>query len=150
LSIKDLLLSDGGVTITATRIRPRIILGAHSVAPFISAVNRLSSFARVQSATRRAALRNMPVLGNRSTSRRPREHAARTPAGSVSARGRARYGVHPFSAPPSNATRPRPAMKVVNSLKSATKRHTVSRIVRRKGRVYVINKTNPRFKARQG
>ncbi|HKF70150.1 MAG TPA: 50S ribosomal protein L36, partial [Stellaceae bacterium] len=24
------------------------------------------------------------------------------------------------------------------------------RIVRRKGRVYVINKTNPRYKARQG
>jgi large subunit ribosomal protein L36 len=41
-------------------------------------------------------------------------------------------------------------MKVVNSLKSAKKRHKDSRIVRRKGRVYVINKTNPRFKARQG
>jgi large subunit ribosomal protein L36 len=42
------------------------------------------------------------------------------------------------------------AMKVVNSLKSAKKRHKDCRIVRRKGRVYVINKTNPRFKARQG
>jgi large subunit ribosomal protein L36 len=41
-------------------------------------------------------------------------------------------------------------MKVVNSLKSAKKRHKDCRIVRRKGRVYVINKTNPRFKARQG
>jgi large subunit ribosomal protein L36 len=45
---------------------------------------------------------------------------------------------------------PRLVMKVVNSLKSAKKRHKDSRIVRRKGRVYVINKTNPRFKARQG
>ncbi len=41
-------------------------------------------------------------------------------------------------------------MKVLNSLKSAKKRHKNCRIVRRKGRVYVINKTNPRFKARQG
>ena len=41
-------------------------------------------------------------------------------------------------------------MKVVNSLKSAKARHKDCRIVRRKGRVYVINKTNPRFKARQG
>jgi large subunit ribosomal protein L36 len=29
-------------------------------------------------------------------------------------------------------------------------RHKACRIVRRRGRVYVINKTNPRFKARQG
>jgi large subunit ribosomal protein L36 len=41
-------------------------------------------------------------------------------------------------------------MKVVNSLKSAKSRHKQCRIVRRKGRVYVINKQNPRFKARQG
>ncbi|MDA0703976.1 MAG: type B 50S ribosomal protein L36 [Proteobacteria bacterium] len=41
-------------------------------------------------------------------------------------------------------------MKVVNSLKSAKNRHKECRIVRRKGRVYVINKQNPRFKARQG
>ncbi|MBL8708233.1 MAG: type B 50S ribosomal protein L36 [Rhodospirillaceae bacterium] len=41
-------------------------------------------------------------------------------------------------------------MKVINSLKSAKARHKDCRIVRRKGRVYVINKTNPRFKARQG
>ena len=31
---------------------------------------------------------------------------------------------------------------------AASRKHC--RIVRRKGRVYVINKTNPRFKARQG
>lgn len=42
------------------------------------------------------------------------------------------------------------AMKVINSLKSAKKRHKECRVVRRKGRVYVINKRNPRFKARQG
>lgn len=42
------------------------------------------------------------------------------------------------------------AMKVVNSLKTAKMREKNCRVVRRKGRVYVINKKNPRFKARQG
>ncbi|MCB1421317.1 MAG: 50S ribosomal protein L36, partial [Nitratireductor sp.] len=28
--------------------------------------------------------------------------------------------------------------------------HRANRLVRRKGRVYIINKQNPRFKARQG
>jgi len=41
-------------------------------------------------------------------------------------------------------------MKVRNSLKSLKARHKDCRLVRRKGRVYVINKTQPRFKARQG
>jgi large subunit ribosomal protein L36 len=41
-------------------------------------------------------------------------------------------------------------MKIVNSLKSMRGRHKANRLVRRKGRVYIINKTNPRFKARQG
>ncbi len=41
-------------------------------------------------------------------------------------------------------------MKVVNSLRGAKKRDKNCRIVRRRGRVYVINKSNPRFKARQG
>jgi large subunit ribosomal protein L36 len=41
-------------------------------------------------------------------------------------------------------------MKIANSLKSLKKRDKNCRIVRRKGRVYVINKVNPRFKARQG
>jgi large subunit ribosomal protein L36 len=41
-------------------------------------------------------------------------------------------------------------MKIVNSLKSMKTRHKDCRIIRRKGRVYVINKSNPRFKARQG
>ena len=42
------------------------------------------------------------------------------------------------------------SMKVRNSLKSLIKRHRDNKVVRRKGRVYIINKTNPRFKARQG
>ncbi len=41
-------------------------------------------------------------------------------------------------------------MKVRNSLKSLKSRHKDCRLVRRKGRIYVINKTQPRFKARQG
>ena len=41
-------------------------------------------------------------------------------------------------------------MKVVNSLKTIKKRDKNCRIIRRKGRVLVINKRNPRFKARQG
>ncbi|MFL5333144.1 MAG: type B 50S ribosomal protein L36 [Geminicoccaceae bacterium] len=41
-------------------------------------------------------------------------------------------------------------MKIRNSLKTAKARHKDCRLVRRKGRIYVINKTNPRFKARQG
>ena len=41
-------------------------------------------------------------------------------------------------------------MKVRNSLKTAKARHKDCRLVRRKGRIYVINKTTPRFKARQG
>jgi large subunit ribosomal protein L36 len=42
------------------------------------------------------------------------------------------------------------AMKVRNSLKSLRGRHRSNRLVRRKGRVYVINKVQRRFKARQG
>ena len=41
-------------------------------------------------------------------------------------------------------------MKVRNSLRSLKKRDKDCRIIRRKGRVYVINKTDPRFKAKQG
>ena len=41
-------------------------------------------------------------------------------------------------------------MKVKNSLRSLKSRHRDCRVVRRKGRVYVINKTQRRFKARQG
>lgn len=41
-------------------------------------------------------------------------------------------------------------MKVKSSLKSLKSRHKDCKVVRRKGRVYVINKTDPRFKAKQG
>jgi large subunit ribosomal protein L36 len=40
-------------------------------------------------------------------------------------------------------------VKVRNSLRSLKKRHRQCQVVRRRGRVYVINKTNRRFKARQ-
>lgn len=41
-------------------------------------------------------------------------------------------------------------MQVLNSLKSAKQRHPDCQIVKRKGRLYVICKSNPRFKAVQG
>ena len=41
-------------------------------------------------------------------------------------------------------------MKIKNSLKALKGRHRDNRMVRRKGRIYIINKTAPRFKARQG
>jgi large subunit ribosomal protein L36 len=41
-------------------------------------------------------------------------------------------------------------MKVASSLKSLRKRDLNSKIVKRRGKVYVINKKNPRYKARQG
>ncbi|PKF61839.1 50S ribosomal protein L36 [Psychromonas sp. psych-6C06] len=39
-------------------------------------------------------------------------------------------------------------MKVLSSLKSAKNRHPDCQIVRRKGKLFVICKSNPRFKAR--
>ena len=65
-------------------------------------------------------------------------------------------GLAPISTPSRSLTRPYggPArvyvMKVRSSLKSLKGRHRDCKLVRRKGRLYVINKTNPRFKARQG
>jgi len=41
-------------------------------------------------------------------------------------------------------------MKVLSSLKSAKNRHPDCQIVKRRGRIFVICKTNPRFKAVQG
>ena len=40
-------------------------------------------------------------------------------------------------------------MKIKSSLKSIKKRDLNSKLVRRRGRIYIINKTNPKFKARQ-
>ncbi|MFO1187851.1 MAG: type B 50S ribosomal protein L36 [Alphaproteobacteria bacterium] len=41
-------------------------------------------------------------------------------------------------------------MKVRNSLRSLKTRHKDCQVVRRRGRVHVINKTHKRYKARQG
>ncbi len=41
-------------------------------------------------------------------------------------------------------------MKVVNSLKTLKDRDRNCRVIRRKGRLYVINKKKPRCKVRQG
>lgn len=57
------------------------------------------------------------------------------------------HSVRPASAsPPKSVT----AMKIKNSLKSLLTRHRENRLVRRRGRMYIINKKAPRFKARQG
>jgi large subunit ribosomal protein L36 len=41
-------------------------------------------------------------------------------------------------------------MKVRNSLRTLKRRHKDCRLVRRRGRVFVINKSNPRYNVRQG
>jgi len=41
-------------------------------------------------------------------------------------------------------------MKIKNSLRTAKLREKNCRVIRRRGRVYVINKKDPRYKTRQG
>ncbi|MCY4190807.1 MAG: type B 50S ribosomal protein L36 [Rhodospirillaceae bacterium] len=41
-------------------------------------------------------------------------------------------------------------MKIASSIKTLKNRHKDCRVVRRRGRVYVINKKVRKFKARQG
>ena len=41
-------------------------------------------------------------------------------------------------------------MKIASSLKSLKKRDLDSKMVRRRGKIYIINKKKPKFKARQG
>ncbi len=41
-------------------------------------------------------------------------------------------------------------MKIASSLKSLKKRDLNSKLVKRRGKVFIINKKNPKFKARQG
>jgi large subunit ribosomal protein L36 len=41
-------------------------------------------------------------------------------------------------------------MRIRNSLRSAKARDKNNRLVRRRGRLYIINKKNPRMKVRQG
>ena len=43
----------------------------------------------------------------------------------------------------------RRAMKILSSLKSAKTRHRDCKVIRRRGKVFVICKSNPRFNARQ-
>lgn len=43
----------------------------------------------------------------------------------------------------------RRTMKILSSLKSAKTRHRDCKVIRRRGKVFVICKSNPRFKARQ-
>ena len=54
------------------------------------------------------------------------------------------------SAPRPEPDKPFPVMKVLSSLASMKRRHADCQVVRRKGTLYVICKTNPKFKARQG
>jgi large subunit ribosomal protein L36 len=42
------------------------------------------------------------------------------------------------------------SMKIRNSLKALMTRHRANKLVRRRGRVYIINKVDKRYKARQG
>jgi large subunit ribosomal protein L36 len=63
-------------------------------------------------------------------------------------RRRALHKVARPSQPP--RARPRKTMKIRNSLRSLKKRDKDCRVIRRRGRVYVINKAKRRFKARQG
>jgi large subunit ribosomal protein L36 len=58
--------------------------------------------------------------------------------------------IHPYRLRAPRSLSELAAMKVRNSLKSLRGRHRANRLVRRKGRVYVINKVQRRFKARQG
>lgn len=55
------------------------------------------------------------------------------------------YNFDPDGSTPTGKT-----MKIKNSLKALKARHRDNQLVRRKGRVYIINKTAPRYKARQG
>jgi large subunit ribosomal protein L36 len=67
--------------------------------------------------------------------------------------GHAANGTLQFSArrtSPARFSFGKSAMKIVNSLKSLKGRHRDNRVIRRRGRTYVINKTDRRFKARQG
>ena len=59
-------------------------------------------------------------------------------------------GRAPYTTALPNSSNPCKAMKVRSSLKTLKTRHRDCKLVRRKGRIYVINKTNPRYKARQG
>ncbi|EMI40638.1 50S ribosomal protein L36 [Rhodopirellula sp. SWK7] len=44
----------------------------------------------------------------------------------------------------------KPSMKVVSSIGALKYRHPDCQVVKRRGRIYVICKSNPKFKVRQG
>lgn len=52
--------------------------------------------------------------------------------------------------PATDHSQPIFVMKVLSSLSSAKRRHTDCQVVNRRGTLYVICKSNPKFKARQG
>ncbi len=56
----------------------------------------------------------------------------------------------PYARPNLSAEVTETVMKVRSSLKSLKGRHRDCKMVRRKGVIYIINKTDPRFKAKQG
>lgn len=61
------------------------------------------------------------------------------------------FAQKPLYKPGSAAKFARPdVMKVLSSLASLKRRHADCQVVRRRGTLYVICKTNPKFKARQG
>ena len=71
-----------------------------------------------------------------------------TPANSVWCKKRVEWRIS--TAVLANLTKKRSSnMKVLSSLKSAKSRHPDCQIVKRRGRLYVICKSNPRFKAVQ-
>jgi len=83
----------------------------------------------------------------------PREPNSITTVGAESPPSRLTFGPHPHSCAASRyrlSFYGHKIMKIRNSLKSLKDRHRDNRVIRRRGRTYVINKTNRRFKARQG
>jgi large subunit ribosomal protein L36 len=68
------------------------------------------------------------------------DHVGHRPVGGASSRRRRRGGL------PARMDQ----MKIKNSLRALMTRDRNNRMVRRKGRIYIINKKNPRYKARQG
>jgi large subunit ribosomal protein L36 len=81
-----------------------------------------------------------------------RRGAAVVDIGLASFYGPRGFGAGVITGPPSHfpGNDGRLAMKIKNSLRALRKRHRNNRVVRRRGRLYVINKTNRRYKARQG
>jgi len=60
------------------------------------------------------------------------------------------FRANPFGAPARLFLFSRFKMKIRNSLRALMGRHRANKLVRRRGRTYIINKVNKRFKARQG